>query len=289
MTDLKTLFDKTIKYFIKNGIEKNESELETLLLIENVFGNTRKDLIINPSQKLPENKLDFFYSLIKKRIEEKIPVQYLINKSYFMGEEFYVDKNVLIPRPETEILVEEVLKRVKKNSRIIDIGSGSGCIAVMLAKKLNHCNFFASDISAKALKTAKINSEKHKVIQNITFIESDVFKNIDEKEKFDIIVSNPPYIPIKEKNSLQIEVSGHEPSNALFVEDDKGIEFYKKLAEQSFKRFNNDGFIAVETGFSQADEVETVFKKKGFNNIQIIKDFSEVQRVVLAYYTKKQA
>ena len=292
MKNIKEIFKNTVKCLTEKNIHPNEAQLEVSLLIENVFNYTKKDLILNPDLKAPENKLKKFNSLVKKRIEKKIPVQYLINKAYFMGEELYVDENTLIPRPETEILVEEVLKKIadRKNTclKIIDIGTGSGCIAIMLAKflnkpEINNIKITASDISKKTLEIAEFNAKKLGIQHKIKFIYSNIFENIDKNEKFDVIVSNPPYISIKEKENLQIEVKKHEPFNALFTEDESGTSFYEKLAEQAVLRLNSNGFLAVEIGFSQAEPVKQIFEKNGFKHIKFINDLNNIKRVVIGY------
>ncbi len=281
---LKDIKKAAIQELTGSNICLNEARVETLLLIEHVFGLKNKDLLLNPDIEVPENKVKKFNMFIKKRLRKKIPVQYLINTAYFMSEAFYVDKNVLIPRPETEILVEEVIKRARKDSKIIDIGTGSGCIAIMLAKKLPQSEITASDISQNALKIAKINAEKLGVAEKINFIRSDIFKNIDKTEKFDIIVSNPPYIPSGEKESLQAEVLGHEPPLALFVGDKEGISFYKELAQQAASRLNPKGMLAVEVGFAQAGALRKIFELNGFEHIEIIKDMSGIERVVTGFF-----
>ncbi len=281
MDNLEKIFNKTVDKFIQNGILLNEARCEVYLLIEEVFGQTKKDLFINPSKSFSEDEIEKFNRLVSMRINEKIPVQYLINKAYFMSQAFYVDENVLIPRPETELLVEEVLKLPGEKTKIIDIGTGSGCIAIMLAKKLPEADVFASDISENALKIAKINVEKLGVNNRIKFINSNIFEKIDPSEKFDIIVSNPPYISIQEKENLQIEVSGHEPEVALFVEDKTGVSFYEKLAAQSFERLNTGGIIAVEIGIYQSESVQKIFEKNGFANIKVIKDLLGIDRVII--------
>ncbi|MDD3012584.1 MAG: peptide chain release factor N(5)-glutamine methyltransferase [Candidatus Gastranaerophilales bacterium] len=281
---------------INSGIAKNEASIEANILVECVFGLSKKDMLINPKQKVPENLEKKFKELVQKRINEKIPVQYLVNKAFFMGYEFYVDENVLIPRPETEILVEEVIKLIKaskkKNLTIIDIGTGSGCIACMLAKNLynkchpefisgsNNYNITASDISKKALDIAKFNAQKLNIADKIEFQRSDILKDIDET--FNFIISNPPYIPLKDRESLQIEVSGHEPHLALFVDDEKGISFYKELIRQSKEKLNSAGYLAVEIGISQSHYISELLQEAGFVDIQIIKDFSDIDRVIIA-------
>ena len=272
------LKQEALQKLINAGIEPNEASIEVDLLLEKVFGFTKKDILLARELNFDSSK---FNSLLEKRINEKIPVQYLISSAYFMGEEFYVDENVLIPRPETEILVEEVIRhseRSEESKKIIDIGTGSGCIAIMLAKKLPNAEITAADISEKALNVAKFNAEKLGVSHRINFIVSDIFQNIDEK--FDIIVSNPPYIPLKEKENLQIEVQKHEPPLALFVNDEQGISFYEKLAHQTTQHLTKPGLLAVEIGFSQEKPIKDIFIRSGFKNIEIIKDMSGIERVV---------
>jgi release factor glutamine methyltransferase len=268
-----------LKRFLKENISKNESMIEIDILIEHVFGFSKKDLIINPDISISEKNYREFNLLVDYRIKNKIPVQYLTNKAYFMGREFYVDNNVLIPRPETEILVEEVLKTASKMSdaKIIDVGTGSGCIAVITALNLPKSRILGSDISQSALDVAKINAEKHN-INNITFIQSDVLENTNET--FDIIVSNPPYIPISQRKSLQEEVVKHEPHTALFVEDNIGVEFYEKIGIQAFKKLNQNGFLMVEIGFSQSEFVTNIFKENKFREISVKKDLSGIERIV---------
>ena len=282
---LKEVNQNTILKLKKIGISRSEAALETGILLNFVFGITKKDLILDPEKELADEKLEVFNALIQRRVKEKIPVQYLTNKAFFMGEEFYVDENVLIPRPETEILVEEVLKLVNKNNfKILDIGTGSGCIACMIAKHLKDVKVFAGDISQKALKVAKLNAEKLGVKEKITFVNSDLFENIDAKEKFDIIVSNPPYIPIHEKQNLQPEVVLHEPHQALFAEDEKGLAFYEKLASQAKYRLNKNGCLAVEIGIYQSADAVKIFEKACFKEIKIIKDYNQIERVIVAKY-----
>lgn len=282
---IKDIKNNTVLMLQNSGISLSEAALETDILLNFVFGVTKKDLILNPEKKLDFEKLEIFNALIKRRIEEKIPVQYLTNEAFFMGKKFYVDENVLIPRPETEILVEEVLKLVNENNaKILDIGTGSGCIACLLAKNTSYVTIFASDISKNALKVAEFNAEKLGVKDKIIFINSDLFENIDANDKFDVIVSNPPYISILEKQNLQPEVALHEPHQALFTEDEKGLAFYEKLAFQAKDRLNENGYLAVEIGIYQSADVVKIFKNAGFKEIKVIKDYSQIDRVIVAKY-----
>lgn len=284
----------TIIKLINAGIEQNEAQIETDILILHIFGLSKIDIFTDPDKKISKELLNKLNFNLKRRIEEKIPVQYLINKAIFMGREFYVNENVLIPRPETEILVKEVLKLIgqKQNPNIIDIGTGSGCIACMLAILSSNCNceesigrcgnpkITASDVSTKALETAKRNARNLGILEKINFIHSDIFANVDQN--FDIIVSNPPYIPAQEKESLQKEVSKHEPNLALFAKDEKGVSFYEELIKQSSSKLNPDGHLALEIGINQSQYIVDILLKNNFSDIKIIKDFADIDRIIIA-------
>ena len=207
------------------GFEKTEALAEINILMEEIFQLTCKDILTNNEYFAEDYLLQRFNKALSTRIIDRIPMQYLINKAYFMSESFYVDQNVLIPRPETELLVEKTLEIAHtfddKQLKIIDIGTGSGCIACMVAKLLNNTNIIASDISSKALEIAKFNADKLSVSHKISFINSDILQNINDKA--DIIVSNPPYIPLSDKDNLQDEVKNHEPQAALFTKDPEGM------------------------------------------------------------------
>lgn len=276
-----SLINKLIEY----GLSKEESSSEIDFLIENTLGLTRKDILFKSDMKISDDKKEKIEELIKSRIENKIPLQYLLKKAYFIGEEFYVDENVLIPRPETEILVEKVVNLAKnfKEAKILDIGTGSGCIPIMIAKLLPNSSVVACDISSDALEVAKRNAKQHRVEDRIEFACSDVFSSIDSE--FDIIVSNPPYIPEREKKNLQSEVLLHEPHLALFADDEEGIGFYKKIIKESKIRLKSHGYVVFELGINQSDLVKQEFEKEGYKNIEIEKDLSGIDRVIWARVT----
>lgn len=283
---ISTLKKTSVQKLHDSGIPFNEAELEVAILMKHVFAIDRKDLLLNPDKEIEEREAEKFNLLIERRISEGVPVQYLTNTAYFMDGEFYVDENVLIPRPETEILVEEVIKQCDECAKIIDIGTGSGCIAIMLAKKLPKAQVTAVDISPKALEVAKINAQKLGVSDRIHFAHSNIFAALEhapltQEAKFDVVVSNPPYIPAKEKQNLQREVALHEPELALFVEDEEGVSLYRELAAQAGKHLNPGGLIAVEVGFSQAELVAKVFAEARFVDIYTINDLSGIGRVVV--------
>lgn len=211
---------------------------------------------------------------------EGMPIQYINNKAYFMGLEFYVDENVLIPRCDTEILVEEIIKIVKKDSliKILDLCTGSGAIAISLKKYLNNIEIIASDISDKALMVAKKNASKIGV--DVKFIESDLFNNINGK--FDLIVSNPPYIKKSVIPSLDKQVR-NEPILALDGGKD-GLDFYRKISYDAKRFLNNNGYLCFEIGYDQRKEVEDILLQNGYINIYSKKDYGGNDRIVICKY-----
>jgi release factor glutamine methyltransferase len=218
--------------------------------------------------------------LAQKRVKTGLPIQRLIGFSYFMGEKFIVNENVLIPRDETELLVRHVFELVQdvEAPSILDIGTGTGCIACMLGKILpqQDLEILAVDISTPALLTAIENAKNLLEPKRVLIRKSDVFSNI--KEKFDVIVSNPPYIA--PDTELQKEVQ-HEPETALFAADN-GLYFYKKIINQARDFLNPNGRIAFELGMGQADNVKEMFLKNGYCDIKIIKDLAGIERVISA-------
>lgn len=211
---------------------------------------------------------------------EGIPIQYINNKAYFMGLEFYVDENVLIPRCDTEILVEEIIKIIKKDSllKILDLCTGSGAIAISLKKYLNNIEIMASDISDKALMVAKKTASKIGV--DVKFIESDLFNSINGK--FDLIVSNPPYIKKSVIPSLDKQVR-NEPILALAGGED-GLDFYRKISYDAKKFLNNNGYLCFEIGYDQRKDVEDILLQNGYINIYSKKDYGGNDRIIICKY-----
>ncbi len=280
------LKNNLIQKLIDSGIEKNEAIQEFWLLFEFVTEFSKKDYLLNPNLSLELPKLKRLENLVNERVSTGTPIQYLMNKAFFMGLEFFVDKNVLIPRPETELLVSEIEKlaknilKIKETVSILDIGVGSGCIDIVLAKNIEKAQVLGVDISQEALKIAEKNAQKHEIVDKITFLKSDIFENVNNK--FDLIVSNPPYISPKQKKDLQKEVLEHEPHLALFTEDNEGVEFYKEIILQSKKYLNTGGYIAFELGINQSQIVKDFFEKEGFKDIEIVKDFNDIDRIIIA-------
>lgn len=270
----------TIKEAIKYGsdlLKENKIEdysIKVKILISFITG-IKKDILINYEDvEILDNKLEIYIYNLNKIIEG-VPIQYITKKQEFMGLDFFVDENVLIPQPDTEILVEEVLKISKlynKKINILDLCTGSGAIAVSLAKYIKDVNIIATDISENAIEIAEKNAIKNNAENKIKFVVSDMFKNIENK--FDIIVSNPPYIETKEIEKLSKEVK-NEPIIALDGGND-GIKYYKIIADNYNKFLNIGGYLLLEMGYNQGESVSKLFK-----NSEIKKDLSGNNRVIL--------
>lgn len=273
------------KILINSGIEINEAKIEAKMLIKHFLNISDIDLALNSEFEHSGLVLE----KAKLRAETRTPIQHIIGTAYFMGEDFIVNKNVLIPRDETEILVRKAVeilngKQETGNSerKVLDIGTGSGCIACMIAK-LTDAQVIGVDISTDVLQIALDNSSKLGLFNKSIFRKSNIFSNIRKKgygaEKFDLIISNPPYIPISEKDKLQIEV-GFEPDLALFAQDVEGIDFYDKIITEAPKFLNKGGYLMFELGINQAEKVKALMEKAGFKNIEIEKDLAGIERVV---------
>lgn len=224
-----------------------------------------------------EKSIEMQYMEAIEKIKQGIPLQYITNEQSFMGISFYVDENVLIPRPDTEILVEEIIEIAKKENKtkILDMCTGSGAIAVSLAKYIKEANVTAVDISKGALEVAKQNAKSANV--NVEFIESDLFKSV--REAFDIIVSNPPYIRTDVILNLDEEVK-KEPMLALDG-GITGLDFYKRIIKEAKDYLNEDGYLAVEIGYDQKEDVMEIFKQEGYKDIYSKKDFGNNDRIVV--------
>lgn len=233
-------------------------------------------LAIHLYDRIEEN-IEKQYKEVLQKIGEGTPIQYIMHEQSFMGINFFVDENVLIPQPDTEILVQEVITIANKQklTKILDLCTGSGAIAVALAKNLINSNITATDISKKALEIAKKNSDIQHV--NILFIESNLFQNIEES--FDIIVSNPPYIKTSIIKTLDKEVQ-KEPTIALDGGED-GLAFYKNILKEAKKHLKANGYLAVEIGFDQKEEVMSLFKDEQYREIYCKKDFGNNDRVIV--------
>ncbi|MBQ7410214.1 MAG: peptide chain release factor N(5)-glutamine methyltransferase [Clostridia bacterium] len=278
-----------IKDVLLNGIsilkdnKIEDSNLKARVVLADLLGKNKEYLMIHGDEKIEEGLNKIFLDKIE-RLKNNEPLQYVINKQEFMGFEFYVDKNVLIPQPDTENLVEEIIylsekirKNDKKELRILDMCTGSGAIAISTSKLIENSLVYASDISKKALKIAEENSSKNQA--NVLFFESDLFKKISELYKFDIIVSNPPYIETDTIKTLSEEVK-NEPMLALDGGKD-GLDFYRKISKDAKKYLDEGGYLAFEIGYNQKLDVENLLKENGYKNIYSRKDLSGNDRIVV--------
>lgn len=266
----------------KEKLEKQKVEDASIIsriLMQYVLKIDRNKLIINKNDNVDINKENEYKEYIEKIIKGK-PVQYITNNQEFMKLNFYVDENVLIPQPDTEILVEKVIKSIDimENIEILDMCTGSGCIGISLAKNIKNTKVTLVDISKEAIEIAKKNAIQNEVENKITFIQSDMFKNV--KGKFDIIVSNPPYIKTDIIQTLDKQVQ-NEPHIALDGGED-GLDFYKILINEAHKYLKKDGKIFLEIGYDQKQEVENLVKQsKHYKKIETIKDLSQNDRVII--------
>lgn len=274
---VKELIDYGRNLLKENEIE--DSDIISRKIVEYVLKFNRNEIIINSDKEIsPKNKDD--YDTLLYEVASGMPLQYIINNQEFYGLDFYVDESVLIPRPDTEILVEEVINIIKNTgfSRILDICTGSGCIGLSIAKNVDSAKVTITDISDNALEIAKKNMEKLK-ITNVNIIESDMFEEIEEE--FDIIVSNPPYIETEVIDGLSEQVK-REPILALDGGED-GLEFYRELINESHKYLNDDGYLCMEIGYNQKDSVINLIEESGnYKNVYSKKDLEGNDRIVVA-------
>lgn len=256
----------------------NEAKTDCEVLLSAVLNIKRNSLYIRGNSKVTQQQFEQYCQYISKRLE-RIPVAYIIGKTEFMGFEISVNENVLIPRPETELLAEESINIINQNNlkTVLDMCTGSGCIAVSVAA-MSSVSVTACDISAEALKTGIFNAVLNGVSDKIKFVESDLFSNISG-QKFDIIISNPPYVTDEEFRGVEKELF-FEPKKAFTAGKD-GLFFYNILAEKSKAYLNRGGFIAVELNANIYKEIEDVFTRHGYVRLKIVKDYSNLNRVLV--------
>ncbi|EHR35613.1 peptide chain release factor N(5)-glutamine methyltransferase [Helcococcus kunzii] len=247
----------------------------TKIVLQYILDFSMSDIHKNREMIVSDDILARFFD-IQEKIKMKMPLQYAIGEWNFYGRDFIVNENVLIPRPETELIVEEILKENLCDKKILDIGTGSGAIAISLDLETKEdTEVFASDISKNALLVAKENADKFNA--NVEFINSDLFENIEGK--FDIIVSNPPYLSEEEYDAVD-EVLYFEPKNAL-IGGEKGYEIYEEIISQSTKYLNENGKIFLEIGYKQAEIVSSLLLKNGYNKIKVKQDYNSLDRIVV--------
>ena len=269
----RNLYEIGKKALMEAGLE--EAALDARLLLEFVCGTNRNDLLIHGDRDVNAEQEKLYLDFIAKR-GQHIPLQHLTGVQEFMGLEFWVNENVLVPRQDTEILVEEVMKHLHDGYRILDMCTGSGCILLSLLHYSNHCTGVGADLSERALEVAKKNAENLR-IQGVSFVHSDLFENVEGK--FEIIVSNPPYICSDVIETLMDEVRLHEPMMALDGGID-GLYFYRKIIEESKNYLCGGGMLFFEIGYDQKGAVMHLMEEAGFRDVTAMQDYAGLDRVV---------
>ncbi len=273
----KTLFATTLAPFYSDA---QEVESFFYLIAEKWHNISRVDLVLEPEFEIPSLYIEK-WEKITEALKTQKPIQYLLGSTWFFGLEFLVTPATLIPRPETEELVDLILQEQTefKNPKILDIGTGSGCIAISLAKNKPQAQVSALDFSAEALVTAKENAVLNNV--DVTFILQDILQT-DALETFDVIVSNPPYVRDLEKAEIQKNVLNFEPHSALFVPNDNALLFYKKIAQLAIKALSPNGFLYFEINQYLGAETKEMVEQMGFKNVKISKDVYGNNRMLRA-------
>ena len=281
---------KTIEQLLQIGVKnlkENQIEsalLDTQILLSRLLNVDKLYLHIHPSDSVQTEIENTFLEQIEKR-SRNMPIAYITKQKEFMALSFYVDERVLIPRNDTEILVEnaiEIIERSRKNKiEILDLCCGSGCIGISLAHEYPHAHITLSDISSEALQVAKINVDKYDLSQRINLVRSDVFENISPK-KFDIITANPPYITTEELTGLGKDILDYEPLLALSGGDD-GLDIYNRILKKASDYLRSKGYLICEIGYLQGKQVKELMLSYGFTDVQVIRDYAKNDRVVLGH------
>ena len=267
------------------GIE--EAALDARLLLEAVCGTDRNDLLVHGEQPVAPEAEEKYLNWIRQRAEH-IPLQQPTGEQGFMGLTFSVNEHVLIPRQDTEILVEEVLKELHDGMRVLDMCTGSGCILLSLLHYSNDCEGLGVDLSAEALEVAGRNVLKvltPEKAEHAHFLQSDLFEKVEGK--FEIIVSNPPYIASAEVEKLMPEVRDHEPRMALDGTED-GLYFYRRIIEEAGKHLVSSGMLFFEIGYDQGQAVSELMRTEGYCDVQVVQDYAGLDRVVFGTYVTVQ-
>ncbi len=268
----------TTDFLQKKGIE--EPRINAELLLAHILKCKRLDLYLKFDRPLSQEETDLYREYLKRRAGFE-PLQYIIGDVEFYGLKFKVDRSVLIPRPETEILVEKIIDDCKEKQplRILDIGTGSGIIPICLAKHLEVSNFLALDKDEAALKISRENAELNNVEERIDFVHIDITNSQNEFDNIDVIVSNPPYVSIKDYQELRPELKNFEPRIALTDESD-GLTFYKLITKLAIQNLKIGGKLYFEVGQDQSAEVTQIMKEQGFIDIGVKKDYLQIDRVI---------
>ncbi|MDX2083733.1 MAG: peptide chain release factor N(5)-glutamine methyltransferase [Rickettsiales bacterium] len=273
----------------RNQLEKSgvsNSKLDSLILLSHAFSFSKEQIIFNPDFELDKNQQEKFFALIDRRAKRE-PVSQIINNREFFGYNFFINAEVLDPRPDSESLIELVLKKFppqelqqkKQNLKILELGCGSGCLIITLLKLYQTAKAKAIDISAEALKICQKNSILHKVENHLQLLQSDLFTKLKHDEKFDLIISNPPYIKTAEIETLADEVKNFEPRIALDGGFD-GLDFYRKIAAEAGNFLLPNARIIIEIGFGQKEQIIEIFSAEKFIFEQAQNDLSSIARAL---------
>lgn len=273
------LYEYGVEQLAKAGIE--EAKLDARLLLEYICHTDRNTLLVHGDSQRSEMEVRFYQMVIEKRAS-RIPLQHITGQQEFMGLTFKVNEHTLIPRQDTEILVEEAMRYLGDGTRILDLCTGSGCILLSLLKYSNECQGVGVDISEEALTVARENADILGL--QADFRQSDLFEKVEGK--FDMIVSNPPYIETAVIDTLMPEVREHEPMLALDGKED-GLYFYRKIIEDCSEYLAHGARIFFEIGYNQGEAVKMLMEKKGFHEVEIVKDYAGLDRVVTGYWNSR--
>ena len=258
--------------------EEREAQLDARLLLEHVCGTSLQTLLLDGERAVTDNEAELYRRLLKRRCSRE-PLAYILGKWDFMGLEFGVSSDVLIPEQDTENLVEEVMREVCDGDRILDLCTGSGCILLSLLNYSNGSTGVGTDLSEGAIAVAKENALKLGLSERCDWKAGDLFEAVDPGEKFDIIVSNPPYIRSETIGELAPEVRIHEPRMALDGGDD-GLYFYKRIIPEAADYLRTGGMLFLEIGYDQAEQVGALMKEAGYYEVRTIKDYGGNDRIV---------
>lgn len=260
-----------------------QAEFEADWMLNSLLGLTPEQRYAQAEKPVSSVDAERVQDFLVLRTEKRIPIQYLFHEAWFFGLSFYVNPHVLIPRPETELLVEQVLATAKADMHILDMGTGPGTIAVTLATRLQNqsIEITATDVSEQALKVAQLNQKRHKTA--VVFRQGDLFSPFAE-ECFDIIVSNPPYVDQALKDTLTPEVLWHEPELAIFSPTEDAYYFYRRLAEEGKKYLKPGGSLMMEMGLNMGAEIREILLLAGYNAIEVLNDYEGRERLIRAIY-----
>ena len=272
---------------LSHGPQRNRARQDAETLLLHILGKNKAWMMAHLDEQLPAGEASRYTDLLDRRYRGE-PIQYITGQAEFYGLPLRVTPDVLIPRPETEHLVEKVIELAARfpNPRIVDVGAGSGAIAIALAHALPHATITAIDVSAPALAIARQNAELNGSFNRIRFLEGDLLAPVAE-ERFEIIVSNPPYVPASDRATLAVEVRDYEPALALFAEDD-GLEVFCRLIPTAFAALVPGGFIALEIGYGQGAAIRALLADAKFERIEFVPDLQGILRVACAQKRKSQ-